>query len=442
MSATEATAGRRIVFEDEHIKAIWHPGTSAFALVTFGDLITLAEGDRFFADGPVRKAGIACLGIMAKAGNWYPRSSMLAASHASLHLLEGFERRVTYGGSMGGYGAIKYSRLLGATEVIALCPQWSIDPDECRGRDARWQFFFRPSLAGMGIRNEDVAGNVFVFADLFDRGDRFHAEMICSNYPAVSLVKVPMVGHHVTSVLAGSQSLLVLIDSCLSRRKSDLIAVTRQCRRTHYLRQEVLVDRAIEKFPRLVFAALAARAAKDPKALQIGSKHLLRGAAALAVSGDRTLAADFIRTFRRAIDDPREQIFAAATLATLTGCDARVVTHHRTPLVYDLGRRAITHCVARGETLATPIRLRLLGTTVTFYIEMGGIRIDLGLDKDGFIVDQGPSLSAGAPMFNIEGSVGGTFTLSHAGKFLSAEPGGQVICNRAAAGDWERFSLE
>src|SRR5271168_4492658 len=100
---------------------------SSFVLITFGDLIMLASGLNFFAEAPTTKSEISCVGIMAKKGNWYPVESLKAAATALASIIQGYDRRITYGGSMGGYAAIKFSRLLGATEVISLCPQWSID---------------------------------------------------------------------------------------------------------------------------------------------------------------------------------------------------------------------------------------------------------------------------------------------------------------------------
>jgi hypothetical protein len=124
---------------------------------------------------------------------------------------------------MGGYAAIKFSKLLGATEVISLCPQWSIDPAESLKNP--WGSYFVPSMTGMSIRTEDVSGSVFLFVDNTDHVDSFHSGKICGAYPATNIINVPMVGHHITTVLAGTQNLLEIIDACRARRSFDLTMI-------------------------------------------------------------------------------------------------------------------------------------------------------------------------------------------------------------------------
>ncbi len=127
-----------IIYDDEEIRVMWSPGADDVVLVTFGDLAILARDTRFFAETPLKKLGTAAVGIMAKRGNWYPSEHIKKASRAILDKINGYKVRILYGGSMGGYGAIKFSCLLRATHVIALCTQWSIDPLECGGVEPGW----------------------------------------------------------------------------------------------------------------------------------------------------------------------------------------------------------------------------------------------------------------------------------------------------------------
>jgi hypothetical protein len=88
---------RKIVYDDEELRVIYQPGHSDFLLVTFGDLISLASEDQFYADRPVTKMGLTCLGFMAKTPNWYPVENMRRAIQAISGLRRGFERLITYG---------------------------------------------------------------------------------------------------------------------------------------------------------------------------------------------------------------------------------------------------------------------------------------------------------------------------------------------------------
>ncbi len=181
-------AAPQMVFEDAHLRVMFQPGGSDMLLLTFGDAAVLADGTRFFADTVASKFGINCLGFMARAPNWYPASSMRAAARAVAYTLAAFGIRIFYGSSMGAYAAVKYSALLGATHVLTLCPQWSIDPAECGGNESGYRDFFRPEMAGMGVTGADMAGEITVFYDPGQRDDAYHYRMLEALSPCAPAV--------------------------------------------------------------------------------------------------------------------------------------------------------------------------------------------------------------------------------------------------------------
>lgn len=246
---------REILYEDSEIKVIWQSGTSDFLLITFGDLVSLASGDKFYADNPVTKLNLNCIGFMAKKPNWFPSENMKAAI-GHIQIMSQFTSRIAYGGSMGGYAAIKYSALLGATEVIAFCPQWSIDPKECVGKKNGYESKFKPSMAAMGIRKEDISGKICIFYDPSHEVDSFHFNQItalCENFISV---KVYMAGHHITAILAGTSNLFAIIESVrLSdiERLKDIVNLSR--RKSRY-RKLTLLQRAMNRHPMLTHKLL------------------------------------------------------------------------------------------------------------------------------------------------------------------------------------------
>jgi hypothetical protein len=432
------------VFDDEEIRVVWHPGNADFVLITFGDLITPVVGNRCFADGPVGKACIPCIGIIAKGPNWFPRESLLAASQIIIPLLRPYESRITYGGSMGGYAAIKFSRLFDATEVIALCPQWSIDPAECDGKDAGWIDYFTDSMAGMGIRNEDISGAVFVFADLLHCQDDFHCRMIRGVCSAATLINVPLVGHHVTGVFAGTQNLLHLIEACRRRDRSELLKLVRGLRKDSHFRWDILVRKSIARYPRIICSILAERSLTDPEAIRLGGKYLFHAVDGFTKSGNRKGAIDCIEFFRGGLLDPQAQLMAAAVLSRLTRRETRIMTHQDTTLVYDFLQRVAVHTAPGQEPTAVqrPVQLHVVGGSASLCVDAAGNRIYLWLNGRGVLADFFEwQLAETPPRFDIRPSPGGTFTLSHAGKFFTAEPGGRFICDRDAAEAWERFRM-
>ena len=71
--------------------------------------------------------GINAVGVLAAENDWFQHEEITAALLAirtalPRHVLIG------YGGSMGGYASINFADILGLHRVIAVCPQFSIDP--------------------------------------------------------------------------------------------------------------------------------------------------------------------------------------------------------------------------------------------------------------------------------------------------------------------------
>lgn len=199
---------KQIVFEDEHIRAIFMPGSSSELIFSFGDLITRAKGLSINAEKSLAKFEFNVLGIMPKHKSWFPKSSMWNMLQAIAELIAPFQQRIAYGGSMGGYAAIKYSNLLNVQRVVAMVPQYSIDPEDVE--DARYNMFYQPELnEGMRIEAEDVSPEreyILVY-DPYCTEDRAHylkLEAVLSQHHVLHL---PFTGHDAIAVLASSELL-------------------------------------------------------------------------------------------------------------------------------------------------------------------------------------------------------------------------------------------
>ncbi len=432
-----------IVYEDDEIRLVWQPGRTGYVLITFSDLVTPADGDRFYADTPVRKAGITALGVVAKRGNWFPAVNMQAARPVFERLLGPYASRVTYGGSMGGYAAIKFSRLLGATEAIALCPQWTLDAAEFEGGAPGWENYFTPTMRGMGIRAGDVSGQVFVFVDLFDPRDALHCRMIQQNCPGLQVINVPMVGHHITAALAGTQNLRDLIAACRARQVPDLIRLSRSLRRDIRLRLRVIAAKAISRHPSLIVPILAAMPADDHRLLDIGADHLFRVADWLVAHGDKTGAVRYVQSFRKGLRDPRAYRSATVLLNAMAGQPTRIVTVHGTALVFDLEQGRCTHTTRTLAVSQAYVRLHLAGNRGMLFAELGGMRFDLWLDNEGYLVSDYTLPEADlSPWFEVMPLHTDAISIQGRGRFLSADANEKLICDRPLASAWEWFRLD
>jgi hypothetical protein len=427
-----------IVYDDDEIRVIWSPGSSDFVLITLGDMITLSDGQRFFADVPVRKLGIAAIGIMAKRISWYPSENLRKAASVILYIIGTYETRMIYGGSMGGYAALKYSRLLGASHVIALCPQWSLDQAECRGKYPGWGEYFTPSMSGMGIRPKDVAGEVFIFADALEKTDMFHCRMIIENCPPAHFINVPHVEHHVTTVFAGTVNLRELIAACRVCDITALHRISRRTRKSHFYWERRIFHHAIRRSPRIV-ARFLVDAGHD-EVLRENWRDFPYIFRHLARTGGARPAIAFYERFWPLLPGPMEQRLVCAYLAEATGARIAIATTHSSWLFYDLCENIVLHDDAPDKPYRIAVEVDILDTGAALFVTVGGTRFLLTVNERGVLeVPRLGHVGEGCFRFGIISDGHGRFTISHGGRYLSAEPGGVVICDRDTVAEWEKF---
>lgn len=199
---------KQIIFEDEHIRAIFLPGDSNTLVLSFGDLITRASGLSINAEKSLIKYQYNVIGVMPKQKSWFPQASMIELAKAISPILEGFKNIVGYGGSMGGYAAIKYSNLLNMNRVIAFVPQYSIDPEHVEDRRYA-EFFDAIANKDMQIQPQDVdaAREYVIVYDPYFSIDREHYLKIKELLPSLHTIHLPFTGHEALSVLASSSLL-------------------------------------------------------------------------------------------------------------------------------------------------------------------------------------------------------------------------------------------
>lgn len=241
--STSQTVSKKEIYRDDHLSVYYASGKDdRYLLCTFGDLYMPRSSGKFFGEKAVQKLDWPCLGFVASKPNWYPAESMAAAVASIAAYLE--NRHVTtYGASMGGYAAIKFSALLKAQTVVALCPQFSIDPKH--GNSIGWIRYFKPEMWGMDINPGDVSGNIFVISDMSFKRDAWHAKKISKQSNLCRIVNIAGVGHAVTPTLAGTENLRNLI---VAAREGDVPALQRtvaKCRRKSAYRVMSVLDRVI-----------------------------------------------------------------------------------------------------------------------------------------------------------------------------------------------------
>lgn len=440
----------KMVYDDDFIRVMARPGKSEFILVTFGNLINLADGIRFFGDVPVRNLEINCIGFMAKTPNWFPEDSTQKAIRGISKLLRSTNEVITYGGSMGGYAAIKYSQALKATTVIALCPQWSIDKTECDGHNPGFQEYYSPNLARMGIQPGDIAGDLFLFYDPKHKNDVFHAQKISSKATDAKHIPVRSVGHLVTGTLAGTTNMEAIISMARSNDHHGLCTLADRVRRGHHLRIRSVLNKLATKHPDLLRKVMKTPAnthkleASDiirlnTDLLRFFTKkgqrnHSLEAIDALMAGGICPIRRRLLGTYRRALS---EQICAD---------DQTIQTHHKTVVAYSAINGELVHrpqAEVQSSVCLLPVGLykylgrhvfavKLDGSTYLCQVSNSG-DVKLGnisgvdLDLNTLITDYDSRTSSIQPRCR--------------GVFVTAEKSGVISFNRKVAKEWETFKL-
>lgn len=248
-----------ISYEDEHIRVIYQPGEGKHIVVTFGDMFSLASGDSFFAEKPVAKQKLNAIGFMAKDRNWFPYKSVENAIRSLRAILNSMDFRIVYGGSMGGYAALKFSKLLNADRVFSLVPQYSINPSLIK--DHRYNIYFNEHHnADNAICFEDLTGEIFITHDPAFAGDSQHVDQIKNlGYP-INYLPLRFSMHGATTILASS-SFFNEITSAKDMTPAGLLSIYRERRHASSSYIESLGDYLLRRRPVVALQLLSSKLA-------------------------------------------------------------------------------------------------------------------------------------------------------------------------------------
>ncbi|WP_428486524.1 tetratricopeptide repeat protein [Rhodopila sp.] len=244
MKITEVAndAPAHTVFFSENLEVLFIEAATSYLLITFNEAGEPANGRTVWGDGLVRSAGITTLGFMCRSANWFPQADMHAAVVALEPLLARFRERILFGHSMGGYGAIKFSRLLGASVTLSFCPQYSIDPADVGLFDSRYVESYRPGLhGGMHIGAADIAAAIYLFHDPNLIEDQLNVDLIHRAAPSVHLVPMRNTGHGTIAAFRGTAAATELFNLCRTQGPDAVRRLAAMRRRGHPERPSLIL---------------------------------------------------------------------------------------------------------------------------------------------------------------------------------------------------------
>ncbi|MFT8245761.1 hypothetical protein [Roseomonas sp. BN140053] len=240
-----------LLYSSPELYAVFHPGDSDFLLITFGYNGMRADDASFWGQGLCNKARINAVGFVSRSSNWFPQKHVGAALEQVLPQIKQFGQRITYGGSMGGWAALKYSKSLDADAALAFSPQFSIDPKVVGDFENKYTEFYEPGLnddmAPDGER--DVCGRPYVLVDPTHAGDARHVSLIKLSAPQTTIIPMPRTGHAVAGVFANTSKATRLISAALSGDLEVLRRTASAERRASSIRSTLVSLAALDRHP-------------------------------------------------------------------------------------------------------------------------------------------------------------------------------------------------
>ena len=241
-----------VIFDCDDFEVIHRSGKQDFLLVTFSSLGmftptgSMANGQLFWAKTLADKFDYSAIGFVAKARNWFCSPHMPAACQAVAAKALSFNSVITYGSSMGGYGALRWARQVNATAVIAFAPQFSIDPAIVGAFDDRYAWAFRPAIhSNMDIVEEHVGCPSFILTDRTKAVDKEHVSLIHRNVETTCVLPLDFCGHECVRVFARAELADRLLRVCAANDRQGATLLARSARKRAGIRPVELASRLL-----------------------------------------------------------------------------------------------------------------------------------------------------------------------------------------------------
>ncbi|MEO0485589.1 MAG: hypothetical protein AAF092_06730 [Pseudomonadota bacterium] len=168
------------LYDSAHLKLVYYgpPLSRPDAdpvVVVFGPFDYPRDAGQGWGTASFAKRGIAHVSVSHTKPDWHQNADFFPAMAAVHRAVGGRRPTVSYGFSMGGYGAVLGAKALGAVRAVAISPQVSIDP-----ATARFERRFHAEWEAMGPWIHDLRTHMdhareYIFAfDPLHRQDAKH----------------------------------------------------------------------------------------------------------------------------------------------------------------------------------------------------------------------------------------------------------------------------
>ncbi|MBE7211037.1 MAG: hypothetical protein INR65_08455 [Gluconacetobacter diazotrophicus] len=209
-----------LIYSGDVLALHHNPGDTPFLLVTFmGAFAEHSATTTYQMREIVEKEGIACAGVTNRVRNMYVHPEIEAVIERIRALRRPDQKVIVLGQSLGGFAAIKYADRLGADQVIAFSPIFSLDETDL-GLSEHQTYelailrgairFHRVPLEivkpGMRPGPEDCSAPLLITYDIGNANDSFAAARYAEVLPTAHMVRIKNMGHATFNRLEEGQS--------------------------------------------------------------------------------------------------------------------------------------------------------------------------------------------------------------------------------------------
>jgi len=173
----------RILFFGRDLLVTYTPGREkALCVVTFNEYRSDQRNIALWGEKVLRELGYGQIAVVPSWNHWYQTPEMEAVLPQIRTFLGPYAASATYGYSMGGFGALQFAEDVFARTVLAVSPQFSIDPAKTPW-DPRWRQEARAlSFAHDCIEAKYLPAETCVLYDPRLRPDRRHVRLLARHH--------------------------------------------------------------------------------------------------------------------------------------------------------------------------------------------------------------------------------------------------------------------
>lgn len=253
-----------IVFDGQEIVINYHEGSSDYIFVTFNSLGTNnhENKERYFLQPIAEKYNFACLGIITKVNNYYLHPEMQEVIDICNNITKNYKKVIITGLSMGGYGALKYSKALNADVVFPMSPRCTIDLEQqpLYGPEVDIAATLPPEVVkNSTIKADDVGGKVFLVFDPLSPPNNLdieHLTHLRQELPRARFLPTYFTNHMVIFHLQGSMVFKSIIDALVDGDEDNIVKTVTSVRRHHIKNIIAKTDLFLKKYPYLTYKML------------------------------------------------------------------------------------------------------------------------------------------------------------------------------------------